>query len=120
VFTIIHIKYFIICHRYVPLSEYPFDYWPPYVTGGAYILSYTTLIKFYYGSFYTKRFRFDDIYLGLLAKKLNIKPFHCEHIYFYKKQYSINNYKYVIASHGYDNSKELLNVWLEQKINGNA
>lgn len=94
--------------------------WPPYVTAGAYVLSHAALIKFYYGSFYTKNFRFDDIYLGLLAKKLDIKPLHCEHIYFYKKHYYLNNYKYVIASHGYGNSEELLYIWLEQKSYGNA
>lgn len=94
--------------------------WPPYVTGGAYMLSNAALVRFYYGIFFTKRFRFDDIYLGLLAKKLNIKPLHCEYIYYYKKQYSVSDYKYVIASHGYDNNEELLNVWLEQKSFGNA
>lgn len=94
--------------------------WPPYVTGGAYILSHTTLVQFYYGSFYTKKFRFDDIYLGLLAKKLNIIPLNCEYIYYYKKPYSVNDYKYVIASHGYDNNKELFNIWSEQKRFGNA
>lgn len=94
--------------------------WPPYVTAGAFVLSKEALIKFYYGSFYTKKFRFDDIYLGLLAKKLNIKPLHCEQIYFYKKYYTVNDYKYVIASHGYDKNEELLNVWLEQKSYGNA
>lgn len=112
--------YLFICHRYVSLSEYPYHMWPPYVTAGAYVLSHAALIKFYYGSFYTKNFRFDDIYLGLLAKKLDIKPLHCEHIYFYKKHYYLNNYKYVIASHGYGNSEELLHVWLEQKSYGNA
>lgn len=94
--------------------------WPPYVTAGAYVLSHATLVKFHYGSYYTKMFRFDDIYLGLLAKKLNISPLHCEYIYFYKKSYSLSNYKYVIASHGYDNSKKLYNVWNEQKSYGNA
>ncbi|XP_050526406.1 beta-1,3-galactosyltransferase brn-like [Daktulosphaira vitifoliae] len=105
---------------YVSLFEYPYHMWPPYVTAGAYVMSHTALIDFHYASFFTKRFRFDDIYLGLIAKKLNITPLHCEHIYFYKKYYSIKNYKYVIASHGYDNSNELLNVWLEQKSFGNA
>lgn len=94
--------------------------WPPYVTAGAYALSRAALIKFYFGSLYTKIFRFDDIYLGLVAKKLNIEPLHCNYIYFYKKHYSLKDYKYVIASHGYDNSKELFNVWSEQKSNGNA
>lgn len=94
--------------------------WPPYVTAGAYVLSQAALIRFNYGSLYTKKFRFDDIYLGLLAKKLNIIPLHCEHIYFYKKHYTISDYKYIIASHGYGNNEELLNVWLEQKSFGNA
>jgi len=111
---------FLLCFRYVSLSEYPYHKWPPYVTGGAYALSHAVLNKFYYGSFYTKIFRFDDIYLGLLAKKLNIEPLHCQYIYFYKKHYSLSDYTYVIASHGYNNNEELLNVWLEQKSYGNA
>lgn len=94
--------------------------WPPYVTAGAYVLSREALIKFYFGSFYTKLFRFDDIYLGLLAKKLNIEPLNCDHIYFYKKHYSVTGYNYVIASHGYGNSEELLDIWLEQRSYGNA
>lgn len=105
---------------YVPLSEYPYHMWPPYVTAGSYILSKEALIDIYYGSFYTKHFRFDDIYLGLIAKKVNIEPYHCGEFYFYKKNYNVYNYHYVIASHGYGNPKELLSVWNEQKEAGNA
>lgn len=105
---------------YVSLKEYPYHLWPPYVTAGAFILSREALLDMYYTSFYTKHFKFDDIFLGLVAKKADIEPFHCEDFHFYKKEYTKYNYKYVIASHGYEDPNELLQVWNEQKALGNA
>ncbi|XP_011170790.2 beta-1,3-galactosyltransferase brn [Solenopsis invicta] len=105
---------------YVTLKEYPYNLWPPYVTAGAYILSKEALLDLYYTSFYTKHFRFDDIFLGLVAKKADIVPFHCEEFHFYKKAYTKYSYKYVITSHGYEDSSELLQIWNEQKALGNA
>lgn len=105
---------------YVSLDEYPYHLWPPYVTAGAYILSKEALLDMYYSSFYTKHFRFDDIYLGLVAKKADIEPFHCDDFYFYKKDYNKFNYKFVIASHGYGDPNELIRVWNEQKAMGHA
>ena len=105
---------------YVSLKEYPYNSWPPYVTAGSYILSKNALFKLYYGSFYTKHFKFDDIYLGIVAQKVGIQLFHSDNFYFYKKNYNLFSYKYVIASHGYDNVKELEKVWNEQKEAGNA
>lgn len=105
---------------YVPLEEYPYHLWPPYVTAGAYILSKEAFADMYYSSLYTKHFRFDDIFLGLVAKKAGIEPYHCEEFHFYKKDYTKFNYKYVIASHGYGDPNELLYVWNEQKALGNA
>lgn len=105
---------------YVSLGEYPYHLWPPYITAGAYIMSKETLLDMYYTSLYTKHFKFDDIFLGLVAKKADIEPFHCEEFHFYKKDYTKFNYKYVITSHGYGNPSELLNVWNEQKAIGNA
>lgn len=105
---------------FVSLREYPYNYWPPYVTAGSYVLSKEALIKMYYTSLYTKHFRFDDIYLGLVALKAGIEPLHCDEFHFYKKKYNPFNYKYVISSHGYENPKELIKVWNEQKSRGYA
>lgn len=105
---------------YVSLEEYPYHLWPPYVTAGSYIVSREALLDMYYTSFYTKNFKYDDIFLGLVAKKANIEPFHCEEFHFYKKDYTTFNYKYVITSHGYGDPNELLRVWNEQKALGNA
>ncbi|XP_077297727.1 beta-1,3-galactosyltransferase brn-like isoform X2 [Arctopsyche grandis] len=105
---------------YISLEEYPWHMWPPYISAGAYLLSKEALSTMYYASFYTAHFRFDDIYLGILAKKSGITPFHCKEFYFYKKDYNSYNYRYVIASHGYDDPAELLKVWNEQRAAGNA
>lgn len=105
---------------YMPLEEYAYDTYPLYATAGAYILSIDALIDMYYASMYTKHFRFDDVYLGILAHKIGIFPFHSNEIHLYKVRYVPENYKYLIASHGYENPEELLRVWNEQKESGNA
>lgn len=104
----------------MPLEEYPYHLWPPYVTAGAYIVSREALLSLHYGSFYTKYFQFDDIFVGLVALKVNIEPFHCQEFYFWKKSYSKSGYRDVIASHGYGNPDELRRVWHEQKSAGHA
>ena len=42
---------------YVTLEEYPYSIYPPYVTGGAYIFSATSLRHIYFASIYTKFFK---------------------------------------------------------------
>jgi PREDICTED: similar to AGAP002097-PA len=105
---------------YLSLSEYPFAKFPPYVTAGAIVLSNSALVDIYYTSLYTKPFRFDDIYLAILAKKIKIKPIHNSNFYFWKKSYTPQGYSEVIASHGYDNPQEMITLWEEQKRLGHA
>lgn len=105
---------------FVSLEEYPYDLWPPYVTAGAYILSRDALSEFYYASYFVKRFRFDDVFLGIIARKLGIEPFHSDEFHFYKKSYSIPGYRYVVASHGFPDPGEMEKIWNQQKEAGNA
>nr|CAG4641751.1 EOG090X07IA [Eurycercus lamellatus] len=108
---------------YVSLAEYPYHLWPPYVTAGAYVLSRSALLDLHYGSAYTQYFRFDDVFLGLVARKASIQPLHCPHFYFWKKPYSSSNprsYRHVIASHGFHDPTELVHVWSRQKSAGYA
>ena len=106
---------------YISLQEYPYNRYPPYVAAGAYILSNAALKKFYYASYFVKKFRFDDVYLGIIAKKLDIVPFHSEEFWFYRKYpYNVKNFRYTIASHEFSNPDELERVWNQQKQAGNA
>jgi hypothetical protein len=106
---------------FVSLEEYKFDKWPTYVTAGAFILSREALQEMHCASLYTKHFRFDDIFLGIVALKAHIEPLHSEEFYYYKAAYSgPASYRYVLATHGYDNPKEMLKVWSEVRANGYA
>ena len=105
---------------FIGLDEYPFSKYPPYVTAGAYITSAEVLRDMYYTSMYTKLFRFDDVYLGLVARKAKIAPLHCEHFYYWKKPYDAENYRYVVATHGYGDPDELIQVFKKQKSLGFA
>nr|CAG4647958.1 EOG090X07IA [Moina brachiata]SVE93056.1 EOG090X07IA [Moina brachiata] len=105
---------------YVSLEEYPYHLWPPYATAGAYVVSRQALMDLFYASHYTKLFRFDDVFIGLACLKANIEPLHSSHFYFWKKPYSLEGYREVIASHGYGDPKELRFVWNQQKNAGRA
>ncbi|XP_013187892.2 beta-1,3-galactosyltransferase brn [Amyelois transitella] len=100
----------------VTLDEYPWNKWPPYVTAGAYVISNKSMKYLYVGSLFVKHFRFDDIYLGIVAKKVGIGVRHCPQFHFYRKKYSKDGYKDVIASHGFQDHAELVRVWNEQNI----
>lgn len=104
---------------YVSLKEYPYDQWPPYPSAGSYIVSKEALKLMYYASFFTQHFRFDDIYLGLLAKKLGIEPFHCSKFLMFEAPYDVKEFKHILTAHGF-HSQEMTKIWLEQKMLGNA
>lgn len=104
---------------FVDLDEYPFDRWPSYATAGAFVLSRDALVDVYFASYFVDLFRFDDIYLGIVAKKIGLEPLHCEHFHYYPISYS-SEYEFAVASHGFQDSNRLLQVWTEQKEIGFA
>uniref|UniRef100_T1JDR6 Hexosyltransferase n=1 Tax=Strigamia maritima TaxID=126957 RepID=T1JDR6_STRMM len=99
---------------YISVDEYPFSHYPPFVNAGSFVLSYEALVQLFYGSMFTKYFRFDDVFLGLIAKKMKIDPIHSDYFYNWKKAYSKIGYKDIIAVHGYDNPISLTRIWNEQ------
>lgn len=103
---------------YISLEEYPWHMWPKYVTAGAFVLSREALFDMYYASFFTKHFRFDDIYLGIVAMKAQIEPLHSEEFYFQRT--NVLDKKYVVASHGFDNPTELIKIWNKMRSKGFA
>jgi beta-1,3-galactosyltransferase / beta-1,3-N-acetylglucosaminyltransferase len=106
---------------YVSLQEYPYHLWPPYITAGAYVVSKATLDTLFLGSLFTQNFRFDDVYLALVAVKSGVVPFHCPEFRL-NRHWSDNpsNYKYVIASHEFSDPAELRKFWELQREAGNA
>ena len=59
---------------HVTHKEYPCNKYPPYLAGMA-ILASIDIVKLFQGIFpYVKYFAIDDVYLGIVALKLGIKP----------------------------------------------
>lgn len=58
-----------------------YNFYPPYAPGAAIIFSKEAVHKFYYASFFVKHFAIDDVYLGIIAKKLELLPVHNPHFY---------------------------------------
>lgn len=106
---------------YVSLREYPFDLWPPYITAGAFVLNRNALFKLFNAGRHLKRFRFDDIFLGIAAIKANLTLKHCRMFYFNRPKFEgPASYQYIVASHGFQNSKELETIWNECRSAGFA
>ncbi|XP_069119223.1 beta-1,3-galactosyltransferase brn-like [Argopecten irradians] len=69
-------------HRYtiskwsVTIEDYPFDRFPTYVTAGAYLVSREVAEKLVFSFPYVKYLWLDDIYIGIVSRKLGIIPQH--------------------------------------------
>ncbi|EDV92262.1 beta-1,3-galactosyltransferase brn [Drosophila grimshawi] len=99
---------------YVSLEEYPFDKWPPYVTAGAFILSRDALLQMYAVGRSLPLFRFDDVYLGMVALKAHIPVHRCDQFHFHRPKYNgPDSYSDVIASHGFSDPIEMERIWNE-------
>jgi hypothetical protein len=101
---------------YISLSDYPYHKFPPFVAAGCYVLSKKSADMFYYASKLIEFFKFDDIYMGLLAHKLDIKPIHMESVHFWAPTYFPSVYaKEIIAAHKFP-SNDLINIWSQLEI----
>lgn len=61
---------------FISYSNYPIREYPPFINGGFVFLSKRYLRHLYYSTFIAKPFIFNDVYLAIIAHKLNVKPVH--------------------------------------------
>ena len=100
---------------YISLEEYPYRSWPPYPTAGSYIMTTQTVQQFYIAMQYTRSLRFDDVFIGIVAWKLHIRPEHNMNLCYYRpKEDTIEAYKDVLASHGFKDPEDLYRTWQRQ------
>ena len=98
---------------YISLEDYPYHKFPPYVSAGCYILSRESAKMFYIASLLIKKFKFDDIYMGILAYKLGIIPTHMSSVYYHAPSYYPSLYANdIIAAHGFE-ADELEKMWTQ-------
>jgi hypothetical protein len=98
---------------YISLKDYPYHKFPPYVAAGCYILSRQSAHLFLMASKLIELFKFDDIYMGILAHKLDIRPLHIDAVKFYAPTYFPSVYaNQVMAAHGFT-AQDLNAIWVQ-------
>lgn len=96
---------------FVPLSEYQYDFWVPYLAGGAFLVSDSIMRKFVFAFPYVKFLRIDDSYLGIVAYKLGIKPQPNMLFNYNRAAIRLDAHARWFSSHGFKSPVTLENYW---------
>ncbi|OQV18648.1 putative Beta-1,3-galactosyltransferase brn [Hypsibius exemplaris] len=106
---------------YISTDEYPCSWYPPYITAAGVLLSKDTAEKFFYASHFIPLFRFDDIYLAIIAHMLDVESEHRGDAFFFEHLPLVDGnaglYRdSVIAVHGYHDPALMISAYrkLEQ------
>lgn len=85
---------------YTPYYLYEADWYPPYLSGTAYLMSIVSVQKLYHQSLRTPYFHLEDVYItGICASKLNLKPKH-HPLFFYSMVKDANKSQLFCALRG--------------------
>ncbi|OWF42386.1 beta-1,3-galactosyltransferase brn-like [Mizuhopecten yessoensis] len=97
---------------YMSLEDYPFKKYPPFISAGAMIMSMDFVKKLQIAIPFTKKFKFDDVFIAIVAHKLGVKPIHLPKIYIIKLiDFKDKRFKTMVASHRYKSTHALRNAW---------
>ena len=82
------------------------------------MISIKTLRTLFIASQFVKPFRFEDVYLGILAKECGIELYHSQRF----SMENMDDLNYTIASHDLSElgTKEREKIWLRQKSYGHT
>ncbi|XP_022658057.1 beta-1,3-galactosyltransferase brn-like [Varroa jacobsoni] len=108
-----------IRHRFskwfVSLRDYPYSRYSAYITAGAMLFNQDAAQKIYSASKFSKHFVFDDIFVGICARKARIQPKHSD----FFQMWRADDLRDMIAVHGYADS-ELEEAWTASYQKGYA
>lgn len=105
---------------YVSLQEYPFDYYPDFIAGGAYVVSNSTFNQIQAAMQFVKPFAFEDTFLSFIAKKLDLKLIHNKRFINDDRDYEEDNFGDIIAFHAKGDYLLSKRIWDEQNARGVA
>ncbi|XP_013379416.1 beta-1,3-galactosyltransferase 5 [Lingula anatina] len=61
---------------YTSYDEWPEKHFPPYISGAAYVLGHSTVKELYSAAMETPLFKFEDVFMGICARKANLTLSH--------------------------------------------
>ncbi|XP_060063728.1 lactosylceramide 1,3-N-acetyl-beta-D-glucosaminyltransferase B-like [Ylistrum balloti] len=87
---------------HVPYSEYPYDIYPDFINAGTIIMSMDFVIDAQIAMMYTKLFRLDDIFLSIVARKLNVPALGTERVFSISVMpWDRLNFEFLVTAHHY-------------------
>ncbi|KAK3102004.1 hypothetical protein FSP39_008042 [Pinctada imbricata] len=86
---------------FVSIHDYPYDYYPDYLAGSAIFVSMSVVKRFQAVFPYVRYFGIDDVYLGIVANKLDIVPTETANLDNTNLR-NFQNLSILIANHGFD------------------
>nr|CAX69340.1 UDP-GlcNAc:betaGal beta-1,3-N-acetylglucosaminyltransferase 5 [Schistosoma japonicum] len=98
---------------YVSYSEYPYNLYPPFPTGGTIILSMPVAQLLSVGLRYTKLLPFEDVMIGIVLYKLGISPVHLDNVF--AVHYTDSHIDDLISIHGFGDDSLFVSCW--KKLN---
>lgn len=99
---------------FVSREDYPWPFYPSYCSAGNFFLSMSVAVDISIAMKYTRFFRFDDVFLGIVLHKLLTVPMHLSNVFSFNPiTRSSPSYRQIISSHGYKSSRHLLQTWLD-------
>ena len=105
---------------YNSIKEYPFDKFANFVRAGAYLVSNRAFKEIAVAAPFVKFFSFDDNYLGIIAKKLDIKLIHNMKFIKDDAPKDPKELQGFIGLHGVGDYEAMYKTWKEQVTLGNA
>lgn len=95
---------------YVSNRDFPYPVYPEFVSAGAIVMSMDFVVDLHIASQYTKHFMFDDVFIGIVAHKLQVYPVSCRLFSVLKVWFTADRFWRTLVSHDYG-PIELLQAW---------
>lgn len=95
----------------IPVSRYPFEYYPPFVSSGGTLMSFDVAKDLSTAFPYTKPFIFDNIYIAIINYKLQIVPQENRKFIVEKLTPKDALFHSMLVNHGYGTTYELREAW---------
>ncbi|XP_052090833.1 beta-1,3-galactosyltransferase 5-like [Mytilus californianus] len=99
---------------YVSWQDYPEKTWPPYLSGGSMVMAMSVAKLLKEQIPYTKPLFIDDVFLGIVAKSLNIELWNERK---FSVSYVPDRLGYLFSAHRYGSPKNLISEWKRVRCN---
>ncbi|OWF49499.1 beta-1,3-galactosyltransferase 5-like [Mizuhopecten yessoensis] len=95
---------------FVSKRDFPYPVYPDFINAGAIVMSMDFVVDLHIASQYTNHFKFDDVFVGIVASKLKVTPVSCNIFTMVKILFTADRFWKTLVSHEYK-PKELLQAW---------